>query len=432
MRAFHFPFIDRAPAALGLTLAVLAGAGCVASTSPEGSAGEALALTRPVASTPPMGWNSWNAYGCAIDETLVKRQADAMIATGMRDVGYEYVNLDDCWMATSRDAAGNLRANPTTFPGGIAALADYVHARGLKLGIYSSPGPQTCVGRGILGAVQDKHPGSAGHEAEDARSFAAWGVDYLKYDRCTASKDEAEGKFALMRAALDAAGRPILYSINPDGASSAKPWSTYANMWRTTPDIDPTWKKGFAQGWWSVGIVDILDLNGPRAAEATPGHWNDPDMLEVGVSKAVLGGTASLSDEEGRAHFSMWAIMASPLIAGNDLTKMSPATQATLTNAEIIALDQDALGAQGTRLKTDGSRDVWARRLADGSVGVALLNRGSRAASIEVKWSDVGLGASRARARDLWAHADLGVIAGGYTAKVAPHGVVVLRVSVAP
>ncbi len=409
----------------------LAACGCVG-TADDPLASEAAALSRPPAITPPMGWNSWNTYGCAIDETLVKRQADAMIASGMRDAGYEYVNLDDCWMATSRDAGGNLRANPATFPSGIKALADYVHARGLKLGIYSSPGPETCVGRGLLGAVQDKHPGSAGHESADAQAFAAWGVDYLKYDRCTATKQEAEAKFALMRAELDAAGRPVVYSINPDGAPSSKPWSTYANMWRTTPDIDPTWKKGFAQGWWSAGIVDILDLNAPRAADASPGHWNDPDMLEVGVTKSVLGGKATLSDSEARAHFSLWAMMAAPLITGNDLTQMSDATRSILTNGEIIALDQDALGAQGVRIQGDGTREVWAKRLADGSVGVALLNRGRSTTTVSVTWSAAGLGSANAHVRDLWAHADLGVLARGTSLPVPSHGVVVLRASAAP
>ncbi len=413
-------------AALGLSLCAASPLGC-AMPSSEATDGSEQAVTPPVAATPPMGWNSWNTYGCKIDETVVKSQADAMIANGLRDVGYAYVNLDDCWMATSRDANGDLQANPATFPSGIKALADYVHARGLKLGIYSSPGPQTCVGRNGFGG--DKHPGSGGHETGDAQTFAAWGVDYLKYDRCTATTAEAEAKFSRMHDALQATGRPILYSINPDGATSAQPWSAYANMWRTTPDIDPTWKKGFAQGWWSVGIVDILDLNAPRAADASPGHWNDPDMLEVGVSKSVLFGTASLSDVEGRAHFSLWALMAAPLIAGNDLTRMSAATRATLTNAEIIALDQDPLGAQGTRVRA-GSQEVWAKRLADGSVGVGLLNRGSSTATIAVQWSDVGLGASSATVRDLWAHADLGTLA-GYSAAVPAHGAVVLRVSAA-
>ncbi len=389
------------------------------------------ALVEPIAASPPMGWNSWNTYGCAIDESLIKRQADAMVSSGMRDVGYRYINIDDCWMATTRDANGNFKANPTTFPSGIKSLADYVHARGLKLGIYSSPGPQTCVGRTF--GTGDKHPGSAGHEQADAQIFAAWGVDYLKYDRCTATKEEVESKFALMRDALIATGRPIVYSINPDGATGTKPWSTYANLWRTTPDIDPVWKKGIAQGWWSVGILDIIDINAAKAADASVGRWNDPDMLEVGVRKSVFGRTMSLSDEEGRAHFSLWAMMAAPLIAGNDLTTMSAATKATLTNTEIIALDQDPMGVQGTRVSSDGTREVWKKPLTGGAVAVALFNRGSRATTVTVKWADVGLAVPRIRARNLWTHTELGNLnLPTFSISVPSHGAVVLSAAAAP
>ena len=401
-------------------------AGCSAGAGDESAVRSSEAAT-VIAATPPMGWNSWNTFACNVTESVVRAQADAIVSSGLRDAGYLYVNPDDCWMAPQRDPSGALYGDPARFPGGIAALATYVHARGLKLGIYESPGPQTCEGRSIQGLLTGSHPGSQGHEAQDAQTFAAWGVDYLKYDRCTETTEAAEGAFARMGTALAATGRPIVYSINPDGAPHTKPWSTYANMWRTTPDIDPTWAAGINEGWWSTGMTNIIDLNAPLASQATPGHWNDPDMLEVGVSKRVLFGSESLTDTEGQAHFSMWAMMAAPLIAGNDVTKISAATKSTLTNTEVIAIDQDALGVQGTRVASAGGLEVWRKPLSGGDVAIALFNRSGSTATITAKWTDLGLGTSSAQIRDLWAHTDRGTFHGQYSASVPAHGVVVLR-----
>jgi len=383
---------------------------------------------------PPLGWNSWNQYGCDVSEDLIKRQADAMVATGMKAVGYRYVNIDDCWMDTARDADGNYRPNPKTFPHGIKAVADYVHARGLKFGIYTSPGPETCVGRGLQGVFEKRHPGSEGHERQDARQFAAWGVDYLKYDRCTASKEDAETKFALMAAALRDTGRAILYSINPDGAPSVHPWARYANMWRTTPDINPTWNHAWrTDGWWSNGIVDIVAKNSAAPDATGPSHWNDPDMLEVGVRKSYFAVQLALTDEEGRSQFSLWSMMASPLIAGNDLTSMSTATRETLTNAEVIAVNQDPLVVQGRPVTKSADIEIWSKRLlGEGARAVALFNKRSTAANIEVRWADIGLAGAPATVRDLWAHADRGTHEKGFSAKVPAHGVIMLKVVSGP
>ena len=294
-----FPTFSPSSALLAFAVSA-AMAGC-AVTDGDGSAATTEDLKGPVAARPPMGWSSWNTFACNIREDLIHAQADALVTSGMRDLGYVYVNLDDCWMAPERDANGDLQADPVRFPSGIAALANAMHARGLKLGIYSSPGPQTCMGRGLQGITTGHHPGSEGHEVQDAARFASWGVDYLKYDRCTAPKEDAERRFSLMHDALASTGRRIVYSINPDGATALKPWSTYANLWRTTPDVDPTWHQmWWSEGWWSTGIIDIVDQNEPRYADASPGHWNDPDMLEIGVSKPYLWTHLQLSDVEAR------------------------------------------------------------------------------------------------------------------------------------
>ena len=378
-----------------------------------------------------MGWNSYNKFGCNIDEGIIRAQADAMVLNissagnkSLRDLGYHLVTIDDCWMAPQRNAAtGELEADPKRFPSGIAALADYVHARGLKFGIYSAPGPQTCSGRAYLQTslggrlpfyfpLFPPYPGSQGHEAQDAATFAAWGVDFLKYDRCSGSWDEAERAFALMRDSLAATGRPIVYSINPDendfsrtsNTNSTKPdWmSGYAHLVRTTKDLDPAWRQlPWSQGFWSTGVVDAIDANGPLFAAAGPGHWNDPDMLQVGVKRPWLFGRkqVALTDVEGRTQFSMWAMMAAPLILGNDLTRMAEddATRETLTNAEVIAIDQDPLGVQGRRVASSpslgkfggDSAEVWSKPLADGGFAVALLNRGKSPRVVRVEWSDV-------------------------------------------
>ncbi len=322
---------------------------------------EAVPLQK-VAQTPPMGWNSWNFFHGNVTEQDVRNAADQLVATGMKDAGYIYVNIDDTWEG-DRDADGVLHTN-SKFPD-MKALADYVHSKGLKLGIYSSPGPQTCA----------HYAGSLDHEVQDAQLYASWGIDYLKYDLCSfrkvmqqqASNDEAgqmrqmEAAYLKMDHALRATGRPIVYSLCQYGTDAVWEWgpNVGANLWRTTGDIQANWNS----------IYSILNAQAGLTMYAGPGHWNDPDMLEVGNGR--------LTPAENRSHFSMWAMLAAPLLAGNDLPNMKPEVKAILTNHEVIAIDQDRLGHEGTRAYSEGEVDVWTRHLAGGAMAVAVLNAGS-------------------------------------------------------
>lgn len=360
-----------------------------------------------LAMTPPMGWNSWNKFACNVNEQVIRATADAIASNGMRQAGYEYVVIDDCWHG-SRDANGFITEDRQRFPSGLKALGDYIHAKGLKFGIYSDAGTKTCGGR----------PGSQGHEYQDAIQYARWGVDYLKYDWCSTGVRNAEEAYATMADALKASGRNILFSLCEWGNS--KPWlwaSKIGNMWRTTGDITDKWTGKHNYSW---GVASIVDLNEPLWPYAGPGHWNDPDMLEVG--------NGGLSDTEYRAHFSLWALMAAPLIAGNDVATMSQATRDILLNREVIAVDQDPLGRQGHRVARDGTSEVWVKQMADGGRTLLLWNRGETPTRITAEWTALGLPANvRLQARDLWAHRDLGRLAGRYAAEVAPHGVVMVR-----
>jgi len=314
-----------------------------------------------LARTPPMGWNSWNHYGCAIDEALIRRTADAMIANGMRDAGYVYVNIDDCWQG-ERDADGFLQADPQRFPSGIKALADYVHARGLKLGIYSDAGTKTCGGRA----------GSQGHEYQDALQFARWEVDYLKYDWCNTGTGAAQRNpreaYATMRDALRAAGRPIVLSICEWGENRPWEWAgEIGHLWRTTGDIVNCWNCEIGHGnWTSFGILNIVDKQAGLRKHAGPGAWNDPDMMEVGNLPTLA---------ENRSHFALWAMLAAPLIAGTDVIGMSPEVAAILTNPRLVAIDQDPLGLQGFAWVRTPEVEVWARPLAGDKWALAVLNR---------------------------------------------------------
>ncbi len=365
--------------------------------------------------TPPMGWNSWNKFTCNVSEDMIREMADAMVKSGMKDAGYQYVVIDDCWQVT-RDENGNIVADPQRFPSGIKALADYVHSLGLKFGIYSDAGSKTCAGR----------PGGLGHEYQDAVQYAAWGVDYLKYDWCNTTTQDAKASYANIRAALDAAGRPIVLSICEWG--KAQPWlwgkEVGGNLWRTTGDIQDRWagKKEWKPGdCCSYGVVDIIDAEAELYSHAGPGHWNDPDMLEVG--------NGGLTDVEYRSHFSMWAILSAPLIAGNDLRSMRPEIHDILTNKEVIAINQDPLGMQGRRVSKSGDREVWAKQLKDGSRAVILFNRGPSAQSVAVTWEEIGypdhLSASM---RDVWEHKDLSKTTEKFGATVPSHGVVMVTV----
>ena len=375
----------------------------------------AHALDNGLARTPPMGWNSWNKFACdGLNEKVVRETADTMFSNGMKDAGYEYVNLDDCWQS-SRDDMGNIVVDAAKFPSGIKALADYIHSKGLKLGIYSDAGMLTCA----------KRPGSIGHEYQDALQYAKWGVDYLKEDWCsTLPGQSAESSYTLMRDALaDAAkktGHPILFSLCEWGSN--KPWlwaGPVGNMWRSTGDIQDCWD--CKKPWGGNGVTEIIDQLAPIYSYAGPGHWNDPDMLEVG--------NGGMTTEEYRSHFSLWALLAAPLLAGNDISKMSPDTREILLNKEVISIDQDSLGIQGHRVKKEGDLEVWSKQLADGGRAVILLNRGAAATKVSTNWSDIGYPEDlKADVRDLWAKKDLGKLSGSYSAEVPSHGVVMLRV----
>ena len=368
-----------------------------------------LALDNGLAKTPPMGWNSWNKFACNVSEKLIKEMADAMVTSGMRDAGYQYLVIDDCWQI-DRDAQGNILPDPERFPSGMKALADYVQSKGLKFGLYSDAGTLTC----------QKRPGSRGYEFQDARQYAAWGVDYLKYDWCSTSTQNAPASYSIMRDALVKAGRPIVFSICEWGTS--KPWlwaGNVGNLWRTTGDIQDCWD--CKRDWGGMGVVHILDLQDGLESYAGPGRWNDPDMLEVG--------NGGMTITEYRSHFSLWSILAAPLMAGNDLRSMSREVAEILTNREVIAVDQDRLGMQGRRVKRNGDLEVWAKQLADGGRAVVLFNRGSKAADISVSWIDIGYPPHlTAKVRDLWAGKDVGNASEKFSAEVASHGVVMVTI----
>ncbi|WP_222853583.1 NPCBM/NEW2 domain-containing protein [Fodinicola acaciae] len=363
------------------------------------------AAATPVAplASPPMGWNSWNKFGCDINENLIKQTADAMVANGLDRLGYQYVNIDDCWMARTRDGDGKLQADPTRFPSGIKALADYVHAKGLKLGIYSSAGTATCAG----------FPASLDHETDDANSFAAWGVDYLKYDNCNNLGRPALDRYRAMGNALRATGRPIVYSLCNWGYDN--PWqfgpATGASLWRTTGDITDSWDS----------MTSLLDQQAGLEPFSHQSAWNDPDMLEVG--------NGGMTDTEYRAHFSLWSLLNAPLILGNDLRSIPAATKAIIGSPDVIAVNQDWGGSQGRRVADFGDTEVWAKPMSDGSVAVVLFNRTAAAATVTTSAAAVGLGGSTAYGlKDLWSGAT-STTNGGISATVPSHGVVMYRVS---
>jgi alpha-galactosidase len=355
-----------------------------------------------LARTPPMGWNSWNHFAERVDDKVVREAADAMVASGMAAAGYTYINIDDTWEA-SRDASGAISCN-SKFPD-MAALAAYVHSKGLKIGIYSSPGPHTCGG----------YEGSYGHEAQDASTYAAWGIDYLKYDWCSAGRiyqrPDLRAVYQKMGDALQHCGRPIVYSLCEYGMGDVWTWGPEvgANLWRTTGDIQDNWKSmshiGFDQG--------------RLAPYAAPGHWNDPDMLEVG--------NGGMSMTEYRTHFSLWCMLAAPLMAGNDLRAMSQEARDILTNREVIAIDQDSLGHQASRASAKEGIEVWTRPLHDGSAAVAVFNRTDAPQTTAFAWNEVGLSAQPTKVRDLWRHTDLPVIEATFTSEVPAHGVLLLK-----
>ena len=369
-----------------------------------------------VAQTPPMGWNSWNYFAEKVDDKGVRAAADQLVATGMKDAGYIYVNIDDTWQG-ERDASGVLHPN-SKFPD-MKALADYVHSKGLKIGIYSGPGPKTCAG----------YEGSLGHEEQDARMYAAWGIDYLKYDLCSfipevmlkqAPHDPA-AQMRLMQAAYDkmgkalkATGRPIVYSLCQYGWDAVWEWAPAlgGNLWRTTGDISPDWDR----------IYGILEQQDGLEKYAGPGHWNDPDMLEVGNGKLSLA--------ENRAHFSMWAMLASPLLAGNDLPNMKPEVREILMNRDVIAIDQDKLGKQASRAYSDGEVEVWTRHLEGGGLAVAVLAAGDSRYSthpFHLNLARLGLHGSQ-QAKDLWTGKEM-TLTDNMPVEIKSHDVLLMRIA---
>ncbi|MCW2903217.1 MAG: alpha-galactosidase [Streptosporangiaceae bacterium] len=364
----------------------------------------AMALDNGLARTPQMGFNNWNATHCGADfnEAMVHGIADLLVSSGLKDAGYEYVNLDDCWALPQRGSDGNLQPDPVRFPKGIKAVADYVHSKGLKMGIYSSAGTKTCDSKGL--------PGGLGHEQRDANLWASWGIDYLKYDNCNNQGVDAQQRYTAMRDALKKTGRNILYAICEWGQNKPWLWAKDAgNSWRTTGDISDNYSS----------MLSIVHQNMGLAQYAGPGHWNDPDMLEVG--------NGGMTDIEYRSHFSLWSVMAAPLLIGSDLRKATPETMGILSNKDVVAIDQDPLGVQGSPISTEGGRDVFVKPLAGGDRAVALFNETDAPQRITTSAQAIGLPAAPAyRVRDLWTHIARET-AGAITAMVPAHGTVMLR-----
>jgi alpha-galactosidase len=373
-----------------------------------------------MALTPPMGWNSWNTFACDVNEQLIRDIADSLVSKGMKDAGYMYINLDDCWHG-QRDSLGFIHENKEHFPSGIKALADYIHSKGLKIGIYSDAGWKTCGGR----------PGSRGHEFQDAKTYASWGIDYLKYDWCNTEGLKAEGAYLTMRDALYEAGRPMVFSLCEWG--NDKPWDwgpKMGHLWRTTGDIYPCFDCELNHGTWTAwGVMRIMDMQDGLRKYAGPDHWNDPDMMEVG--KGMKAG-------EDRAHFSVWCMLAAPLIAGNDIRSMNKETLDILTNKEVIAVDQDSLGIQGFKYTAIDSVIVWFKPLVKGDWAVCFLNRGSKDQSIEFNWKSQPVNDDQSgrnadfetieyKIRNLWTKSDAGTTKKTLKYEVPGHDALLLR-----
>ena len=373
-----------------------------------------------LAQTPPMGWNSWNTFRTDINEQLVKDIADKIVELGLKKAGYEYIVLDDGWMAKERDANGNLVADPKKFPSGMKALADYIHSKGLKFGLYNCAGAKTCAG----------YPGSRGHEFQDARLYASWDVDYLKYDWCNTDKINAEGAYTTMRDALKSAGRPVVFSICEWGDNQPWKWAKdIGHLWRVTGDIINCWDCEVGHGTWSSsGIWKIINMRKDIRKVAGPGHWNDFDMMEVGNG---------MTDAEDRSHFAMWSMLASPLIMGNDLRKASKETVKTLTNKEVIAVNQDKLGIQGFRFSNENDIETWIKPLANNKWAMVFVNMKETTINLDFDWNKHEIGDnlnnrnldtknSIFKIRDLFKHENLGTTANNLNTAIGPHDVLMI------
>jgi alpha-galactosidase len=377
---------------------------------PKGNARRKLTIIggdHKLALTPPMGWNSWNVWGTAVDAEKVRQAADGLVKSGLAAHGYQYINIDDTWEGT-RDGSGEITANQKF--GDMKALADAVHSKGLKLGIYSSPGPETCAG----------FPGSFGHEEQDARTYARWGIDYLKYDWCSCKSKDLKEPYRVMRAALDKVDRDIVFSLCQYGMGNVWEWGPEVggNLWRTTGDITDRWESMAGIGFGQNG----------REKYAGPGHWNDPDMLVVGKLGWGRNLHASrLTPLEQSTHITLWSLLAAPLLIGCDLSQIDSFTLDLLTNDEVIDVDQDPLGQAASRRAQNGATEVWARPLWDGTLAVGLFNRGEQATMVTASWSDLGLKEFQP-VRDLWQRRDLGNISGSFVTRVPAHGAVLVKI----
>ena len=374
-----------------------------------------------LAETPPMGWNSWNTFATDIDEQLVKDIADKFVELGLKDAGYEYIVLDDGWMSMQRDENGNLVPDPEKFPSGMKALADYVHSKGLKFGLYNCAGSKTCAG----------YPGSRGYEYQDARSYAEWDVDYLKYDWCNTGKQNAVAAYTTMRDALYKAGRPIVFSICEWGDNQPWTWGEdVGHLWRVTGDIINCWDCEIGHGSWSSwGIWKIINMHGNIRKAAGPGHWNDFDMMEVGNG---------LTDAEDRSHFAMWSMLSSPLIMGNNPLTASKETIKTLSNKEVIAVNQDKLGIQALRFSNEGDFEIWVKPLANEEWAMTFVNMADTPRNLDFDWTRHQIGDdvngrrlevknTKFRIRDLYAHKEIGDTGQKLKATIGSHDVLMVR-----
>ena len=378
-----------------------------------GLASQAFAHPDSLVLTPPLGWNSWNVFHENINEKQIQEIADAMVSSGLKDAGYIYLNLDDNWMDTKRDAQGNLQNNPKTFPSGMKAIADYVHAKGLKFGLYGDRGKRTCH---HYNSKWDSQSGSNGHEEQDAKKLAEWGVDYWKYDNCDSDPNTQEKDYTAMSKALRNSGRDIVFSIC---MWEYKEWMPkIANLWRTTFDIGPEW---ISTSWYR-GVYEIIDANNKYWQIAKPGHWNDPDMLEVG--------NRGLSYEEQRSQMTMWSIMAAPIMISSDVRSMSNETKELYLNKDMIAINQDSLGVQGHRISDVNGKQVWTKPLKNGDIAVALLNNNSSTQTVECNFADLGV-EGEVEVRDAWKKKDLGPLS-HVSIELPAHGSALLRLVVKP
>ncbi len=364
--------------------------------------------TQGLVLTPPMGWNSWNKFGCEISESLIKEIADAFVNQGFKEAGYEYIVIDDCWQI-SRDKNGKIVADPERFPSGIKALSDYIHSKGLKFGIYSCAGRLTCQNR----------PGSNGHEVLDAETYAGWGVDYLKYDWCNTEGIDPGIAYTAMSNAIASSGRPIVFSMCEWGLS--RPWSWAQNvghLWRTTVDIQDCWD--CRNDWWGVGWVGILDMQEGLEKYAGPGHWNDPDMLEVGNGK--------MKYHEYISHFSFWCLLAAPLMAGNDIRTMTDSTKTILLNHDAISINQDKSGIQGKKVYDDGDFEIYSKPLQDGDLAIIFFNRNNQHFEFPALWKKSGI-KHNMKVYDIWKHENIGTTNQIKTVSIDGHSVLFYRLS---